>query len=339
MTPTRTICLIVIALTMLNLGSMKVCAHDARPVYVEISERSGGRYLVRWKVPVSVPIPAQPRVELPEQCEARGDSLLSQQGDAYFHQQTYTCTSGLSGQELALRYPTINPSLSTLFRISLLNGERYTQVMRPGQESWKIPDAENFWRVAGQYTVLGIEHILRGVDHLLFVACLVFIARTLKRIVITATGFTLAHSLTLILSTLGVVRLPVAPVETAIALSIVFLAHEIALGRRASSWTWRRPVTVSASFGLLHGCGFASVLLNVGLPQTELMPALLFFNLGVEIGQIVFILALTVVAQNVARGLKTTVSGLLDHRRVMIVGSYLIGSVSSFWMVQRITGF
>lgn len=340
MSGNRTVFLQLLVVVALFTGlNANLLAHDARPVYIEINEQEGGLFQVQWKVPVSVPLPAQPAVKMPEQCNPVGDNVAAPQGDAIFYQRYFRCAGGLSGHELALIYPGNNPSLSALFRVNLANGERHSQVLRPGQQGWTVPEAENFWGVSGQYTVLGVEHIFLGVDHLLFVACLVFIAGTFRRILITITGFTLAHSLTLFLSALGIVRLPVAPVEAAIALSIAFLAHEIAVGRRERSWTWRYPVTVSTSFGLLHGFGFASVLLELGLPQLELVPALLFFNVGVEIGQITFVLSLAAIALIIARVLNTRIPALLEHRRVNLTGSYIIGCLAAYWLVQRIGAF
>ena len=332
----------VFALILVALSgglSMNLHAHDARPVYVEINERSGGVFQVQWKVPVSVPPPAHPGVEMPAHCEPLEEPTVSRQGDALFYQRHFSCPQGISASPLALVYPGSNPSLSALFQVNLENGERHTQVLRPGRQSWTVPEAENFWNVAGQYTILGVEHIFLGMDHLLFVACLVFIAGTFRRILITITGFTLAHSLTLALSTLGVVQLPIAPVEAAIALSIAFLAHEIAVGRRDKSWTWRYPVVVSTSFGLLHGFGFASVLQELGLPQTELVSGLLFFNVGVEIGQIAFVLILAGIALLLASALKQRVAALLEHRRLNLAGSYLIGIVAVYWLIERTAGF
>jgi hydrogenase/urease accessory protein HupE len=189
--------------------------------------------------------------------------------------------------------------------------------------------------VAFEYTRLGIEHIWLGLDHLLFVACLLFIARTPRRLLITITGFTAAHSLTLILSILSWVRLPVPPVEAAIALSILFLVCEIARPL-ANSWTWRHPVLVSSLFGLLHGFGFASVLRDIVLPQTQLPAALLTFNLGVEIGQLLFVAACLLLYAGAKR--------LLPHwqrlpRLPHYLACYPVGTLASFWLFDRLSGF
>ncbi|WP_424286598.1 HupE/UreJ family protein [Eudoraea sp.] len=145
--------------------------------------------------------------------------------------------------------------------------------------------------VARQYSILGIKHILEGWDHLLFLICLMLVAGIGKKLWITITGFTIAHSITLALSALDVVRLPIPPVEAVIALSVVYLAVEIALQKK-DSLTYRYPIAVSSSFGLLHGFGFAAVLSDIGLPQIEVVTSLLFFNVGVELGQIIFVLGI-----------------------------------------------
>ncbi len=336
MTGFRPFLMVVLATWLLGIGT--ALGHDARPLYVDIRESQPEHFAVLWKAPASLPAPALPSLAMPESCRSSGESVSGHTGDAYTLHANYHCPGGLSGKELALDYPGKNPGLSALFRVTLSSGETRTHVLEPDEPTWVVPEAENLWRVSRDYTVLGIEHIFAGTDHLLFVACLIFIARTPRRILVTVTGFTVAHSLTLALSTLGVVQLPVAAVEAVIALSIVFLAHEIAVADKAS-WTWRYPVLVSSAFGLLHGFGFAAVLRDIGLPQTELPAALLFFNIGVEIGQLLFVGALAAVVWLVARGWQTTGNGLLDRRFVHLIGSYGVGIIASYWLVQRVAGF
>ena len=183
------------------------------------------------------------------------------------------------------------------------------------------------------YTVLGIEHILGGPDHLLFVLCLLFIARSGKKLLWCITGFTIAHSITLIAASLDWVAIPIPPVEAAIALSIVFLASEI-IKRREASLSLRYPATVSSSFGLLHGFGFASVLSDIGLPAEETVLALLSFNVGVEIGQLLFVAALYVLwfaAATVAQNLKA------ENLRIPL--GYGCGVMATIWLVERLAAF
>ena len=208
-------------------------------------------------------------------------------GGAYIERYTIRSSSGLAGSEIVIEgLSTV--STEVLVRIERLDGTTIVARLLAANPSFVVGESLSRLEVARTYTVFGIEHILGGIDHLLFIACLVLIAGTGRRILITITGFTLAHSITLTLAALELVRLPIPPIEAVIALSIVFLAREIALQRR-DTLPWRYPIAVSASFGLLHGFGFASALSEIGLPQTEIPAALLAFNVGVEIGQILFV--------------------------------------------------
>jgi len=227
-----------------------------------------------------------------------------------------------------------------LIRFQRLSGETHTAVLGPDESEWTLPPPESAGRVAREYLGLGLAHILEGGDHLLFLACLIFIARSTRRILVTVTGFTLAHSITLALATLGWVRLPVPPVEAAIALSIVFLATEIARQPR-DTLTWRHPIAVSSSFGLLHGFGFAAVLREAGLPQLELPAALLFFNLGVEVGQVLFIAALVGVwalLRGLLRG-RLSLSGPELMERARLPVGYAVGWLASYWLFVRVASF
>ena len=205
-----------------------VSAHDTRPLYIEIAETAPDTYAVSWKVPITVAATNIPEVTLPETCRP----LRPVAKTATARSQDYTCDTDLSNEIIAFSYPRYNPSVSTLMHFSRLSGETYSEVLSPDKTEWVVPAKENTWLVARDYTVLGIEHILEGFDHLLFIVCLVLLAGTLRRVVITITGFTIAHSITLGLAALGLVTVPVAAVEASIALSIVFVAYEIARGRR-----------------------------------------------------------------------------------------------------------
>jgi len=305
-------------LTLLCLSSV-VGAHENRPLYVDIVEEKPLSYRVQVKVPPTVDARNRPQIKLPETCVLQGAQL-------------YLCESSVNGQIVSVEYPAYNPSVSSFLRLKLSNGEEYTALLAATESEWLVPTEESASGVARHYTWLGVEHILIGLDHLLFVACLMFVAGTFRRIIITATGFTLAHSITLALSALELVRFPIAPVETLIAFSILFLAVEIARGHR-QTLTYRRPVLVSSSFGLLHGFGFASVLQDIGLPQTEVVTGLLFFNVGVEIGQVLFI---AIGAAAVYALKKMTSSGALSIMQTLSV--YVIGILASYWMFDRAIG-
>lgn len=307
------------ALTFWWLCIASAQAHENRPLYIDLIETQPQVYALKIKVPPTIEAYNQPRLILPDICEANGTARVQ-------------CQQPLTGQTVQVNYPSHNPSVSTFLRLTLLTGEQYSALLAASESDWKIPLEESAGGVAKHYTWLGVEHILLGLDHLLFVACLLFIAGGGKRILITVTGFTLAHSMTLALSALDVVRVSIAPVEALIAFSILFLAIEIARGRN-NTLTYRYPVLVSSSFGLLHGFGFASVLRDIGLPQTEVVTGLLFFNVGVELGQLVFIgvcLTLAVLVKRLAS------HQVLDSAKVATI--YAIGIVASYWMFDRAWG-
>ena len=317
-------------------------AHDARPNYVQISETTLNTFSVMWKVPASVPGAALPFPTLPDGCATEQPPTWHAAGAEFVGQQAFVCDAGLSGRSVGIEFPAYNPSLSTLYKVRLANGEEHVRILRPSESTWTIPDAESRFGVAKEYTLLGIEHIWIGIDHLLFVACLLFIARSPRRLLVTITGFTVAHSITLALSALDLVRIPTPPVEAAIALSVVFLAWEIAKGDE-TSLAYRFPVMVSSSFGLLHGFGFAAVLRDIGLPQTELPTALLFFNIGVEIGQILFVLTLLVlfflVRPLLMQLLRLGSKDAVHWSSLTVPASYVIGGIASYWMLDRVSGF
>lgn len=309
-----------------------VWADDSQPLYIEISEQTSEAYQVQWRLPATSRADNIPAIELPGFCQPvnRAGGSTS----ALVKRDLYRCEQGLAGATVAVVYPRYFPSTSSLIKFKALNGEQHTQLLRPGESSWLIPVAETPSRIAHTYTVLGVQHILIGIDHLLFVLCLLWIAGSVRRVLITITGFTVAHSITLVLSAMDWVRVPVPPVEAVIALSIVFLATEIAKNQR-HTLTWRYPVVVSSSFGLLHGFGFAAALAGIGLPQTEVLTGLLFFNIGVELGQVAFALVVVSAVALVERFLQPWLEA---HRLVQgarVITSYGIGGIAAFWLVER----
>ncbi|MGD8606455.1 MAG: HupE/UreJ family protein [Myxococcales bacterium] len=330
-----------LALTLVawhGLGS-SACAHESRPLYVEVVEQAPLVFSLRWRAPPSVDAANAPQVSLAGGCVLAYDPQAPQSAGAGY--RTYRCKVDPAGTPLHIDYPLFNPSVSTLIRVSRLSGQRHSLVASPDETEIILPKVESFSSVARDYLKLGVAHILEGYDHLLFLTCLLLIAGTGRRILITITGFTIAHSITLALSALGLVRVPVAPVEAAIALSIVFLAVEIVRGDQ-SSLTYRYPIAVASSFGLLHGFGFAAVLGEAGLPQTEIPAALLFFNLGVEIGQILFVVGVIVLYQITRRVGRLAGSGQVSIealRPLQITAAYGVGIVASYWMIQRVATF
>jgi hydrogenase/urease accessory protein HupE len=192
--------------------------------------------------------------------------------------------------------------------------------------------------VVRTYLLLGFKHILSGVDHLVFVLALLLLVKGVRRLVFTVTAFTIAHSLTLAGATLGYIQMPGPPIEAAIALSIMFVAAEILHSRRGNpGLTEKYPWVVAFTFGLLHGFGFAGALAQIGLPQASIPIALLFFNVGVEIGQLFFIASVFAV---IALGRQIT--RRIDLPRPAWTGAvppYAIGGIAAFWVIQRIAAF
>ncbi|HMA11083.1 MAG TPA: HupE/UreJ family protein, partial [Steroidobacteraceae bacterium] len=221
-------------------------SHEVRPVSLAIVERGDHEYQVELRVPNTIEPDNRPAVRWPEGCrEAPGGRL--------------SCEQPLAGRSLQLEWPLYNPSVTTLARYTTRDGASRTAVLTPETAGWTVPAEPSTREVVRGYFVLGVEHILGGWDHLLFVAGLVLIARGWRALLLAVSGFTLAHSLTLSLAALGFVHVPIPPTEAAIALSILFLARE-ALQAPGESLAQRFPLFVSALFGLLHGLGFAAAL-------------------------------------------------------------------------------
>ena len=320
-------------------------ADEARPVYIEVVENNNSQLLLKWKVPPVMPAVRAPAISLQHpQCTVADGATAA----GLIGRRLYQCNmtdpavpSELPPEvpfEVRLDYPATNPALTSLLVFKPFEQEPIQVFSGPEKTALIIPIATSAAAVAKQYTVAGIEHILVGTDHLLFVLCLMIIAGRFKRLLLTVTGFTLAHSITLSLATLDIVRLPTELVELLIALSIVLLAVEIIKHRRAPegqppSFTWRYPVSASSAFGLLHGFGFAVVLQELGLPTAMKAQALLFFNIGVELGQLLFIALVLII---VFLGLRT-IAPVSKHRTLltdMVV--YGVGITSAYWLFERL---
>lgn len=329
----------------LSLGAsgLTAWAHDARPLSVALFEITGNVYRVRMHVPPSLDSLNEPRLIWPAGCDlpdVETSGTLSFRGAPLGLNGLVSCDSPLEGQTIRIEYALFNPSLSTVARLVPVEGSPRTSILGPDVAEWTVPRAPTRFEVARDYGAMGVRHIWEGVDHLLFVVGLLLLARTGRRVFLVVSGFTVAHSITLSLSGLKLIDVAVAPTEAAIALSILFLAGELARpgeNRLAS----RYPLLVSSSFGLLHGLGFAAALGEIGLPADEVVTSLLFFNVGVEIGQILFILPF-VAAVWLWRSAK-----LSQYRprttvvlaKVNVLAPYGIGGLAAFWFIERLTVF
>ena len=326
----------VFAVVLIGSASF-VSAHESRPSYLSLTEISSGTYEMVWKVPAkgrSAKLALS--VIFSDPVEVVVPVRAGYTGGASVERSTIRCAGGLEGTTITI--VGLESTLTDgLVRVQNMEGGVQTGRVSPENPAFEIQENPTSGEVARIYSVLGITHIWAGLDHLLFVACLILVAGRGRRLLATVTGFTVAHSVTLALAALDLVRIPVPPVEAVIALSIVFLAMELARSKR-DSLTFRYPIAVSSFFGLLHGFGFAAVLQQIGLPQTEIPVALLFFNVGVEIGQLLFIAALfagfAALAYVIPAFRRETF--LFNGKRLAV---YVIGTAASYWMVERVTGF
>ena len=309
-------------------------AHESRPGYLEINETADGLYEVNWKVPRRGDMIMPLRAVLPDSCEDLVPMLESSTAGAFLQRRRVACGAvGLEGAEIRIDGLTTTIT-DVLARVTLADGSVQTVLLKPTSTSFVVAGQQSAWQVFRAYLVLGVEHILLGIDHLLFVLGLLLIVRGLRLLIETVTAFTLAHSVTLGLAALGFVSVPQAPVETVIALSILFLASELVRQQRGNSGlTEQYPWVVALSFGLLHGFGFAGALSEIGLPQMDIPLALFSFNVGVEVGQLLFIAATLLVIAALQR------LNLNWPRWAESLPAYGIGSMAAFWTLQRLAGF
>jgi hydrogenase/urease accessory protein HupE len=311
-------------------------AHEVRPAYLEITETEPGRYAVQWRTPVMSGMRLPVVLRLPEGVRDVREPTVQELTDSLLERRTLDAgEGGLSGKRI--EFVGLEGTITdVLVRVQLRDGTSSTALVRASRPWVEIAAASGALAVMGTYLTRGIEHILFGFDHLLFVLALILIVRSVPALLWTITAFTVAHSITLALATLGWVHVPGPPVEAAIALSILLLAVEIVhLQRGQIGLTARWPWVVAFSFGLLHGFGFASALADIGLPQGDIPLALFTFNVGVECGQLAFVAAVLSVAALARR----VGAGLPVERHVRRMVPYVIGSLAAFWLFERVGRF
>ena len=308
-------------------------AHEVRPGYLEIRQTGAETYDALWKVPARGEMRLGIHARLPASCEERRPPVTHIVGSAFVDNWSVSCSGDLTGGEIVIDGLS-STQTDVLVRLERLDGTVQSALLAPDNPTFVVEAAPRWTSVAWTYLELGVEHILLGIDHLLFVLALLILVEGKRRLIGTVTAFTVAHSLTLAAATLGLVNVPQQPVEAVIALSIVFVAAEIVHARQgkpglAQRWPW----LVAFSFGLLHGFGFAGALTEVGLPQKAIPLALLFFNVGVEVGQLAFI-AVALVVLGAARHLP-----LRPPAWAWKVPAYGIGAVATYWTLERVIGF
>jgi hydrogenase/urease accessory protein HupE len=313
-------------------------AHDVRPGYLSLIESTGGQFDALFKVPANAETQLALEARLPPSCREASARDWQQVAGATVERWTIDCgAAGLESGEISIGGLELTLT-DVLLHVEWRDGGRFSTVLRPEAPSIVAARGQSEGKaiVPAGFLRLGIEHIVGGIDHLLFVLCLVLLVDGRKRLLATITAFTLAHSVTLALATLGVVRVPSRPVEASIALSIVLLAVELVRRWRGEvGTTVRRPWLVSFVFGLLHGLGFAGALSEVGLPAGDIPLALFLFNVGVEAGQIAFVgVVLGVIAA--WRWLVRRGSFVLP-RWAPLVPAYAIGCVAAAWLLERVS--
>jgi hydrogenase/urease accessory protein HupE len=328
----------LVAVAMLLGAAASGRADEFKPGYLQLTQIDHDVYDVLWKIPAInefTMLKVKPR--FPD-----GTVTVSEVRSAYSRGITVQrwrirVPDGLDGK--AIVFPQLSETrIDVLARLVRLDGTVQLERILPVAARFVVRSSPGPLAVVRTYTVLGIEHILTGLDHLLYVLAMLMLVRGWRRIVATMSAFTATHSLTLTAATLGWVHVPQPPVEACIALSIIFVAREIVQAHRGrAGLTARWPWAVSFTFGLMHGFGFAGALAQVGLPVGAIPSALLFFNVGVELGQLVFVasvLALIAAGRSLAQGFQFRQPYWLWR-----VGPYAIGGLASFWLVERVTGF
>jgi hydrogenase/urease accessory protein HupE len=316
-----------------------VSAHALEPGYLELSPIAGESYRVFWRRPDVQGQPMAIDVRLPDTCDPATGPDPEDDGRAWVSVWVATCAGGLEGGKIVIQGLELQRN-DVLVRYEAANAEVRSERLTSDRPEFVIPADPGAFDVIGTYLPLGVEHILSGLDHLLFVFALLLLIPDTWRLVGAITAFTVAHSITLAAATFGWISLPSPPVEAVIALSIMFVASEL-VQRDGSNQrlSERYPWTVSFIFGLLHGFGFAGALSEIGLPQSDVPLALLAFNLGVEAGQLMFVAAILVAGFVLSRMLPTARSLVAPGTTVATVGAYAIGGISAYWFIDRVSNF
>ena len=321
----------VFLLFLLALLAPSAFAHETRPAYLEIKETSTGKFDVLWRTPVLAGMRLPLVLQMPDEVKNLKEPVIQELADSLVERRWIEAgPNGLAGRriEIAGLQLTITDAL---VRVELLDGRTTTTIVRPSQPWLEIAASQSWWQVMGAYIIEGIRHILFGTDHLLFVLGLLLIVKDGWMLLKTITAFTVAHSITLAIATLGYAEAPALPLNAAIALSILFLGPEIVrTWRGETSFTIEHPWVVAFAFGLLHGFGFASALTGAGLPRGDLPLALLSFNIGVEVGQLGFVSLI------IALERAFVVLQIRWPSWAQALPGYTVGTLGAYWTVQRV---
>ena len=306
-------------------------AHDTLPCRLDLQQLSTNRYALTWHTPASFGNSSLVGVQIPDDWHIEGEMTQWTLYDSVVVRGVVESgESGINGS--TIRFPGLSAAMSeVIVRVSRLDGSLFAAVVSPTKAAITLRGERPWFESAAEYVTLGFHHILLGIDHLLFVLGLLLIVDSRWVLLKTITAFTLAHSITLAIATLGYANAPLLPLNAAIALSILFLGPEVLRHWRGeTSFTIRHPWVVAFAFGLLHGFGFASGLTTGGMPKAEIPFALLAFNVGVELGQVTFV-AIIVLLERSFRVLE-----IRWPRWVEVTPGYLVGCLGAFWTVQRV---
>ena len=326
----RKLLAILLLLTFCSTSSM---AHEVRPAYLELKQQSEDAYQALWKVPALGDMRLGIYVRMPMDCEYVVEPRAFISGGAFIERWAFKSPGALVGD--TIYFNGLKRTLTdVLVRIERIDGTTQVEMVGPSQPYLVVEAAPSKARIIWTYLVLGVEHIIFGIDHLLFVFALLLIVDGVGKLVRTITAFTVAHSITLATAALGFVHVPGPPVEAIIALSIAFVAMEILRRQQGKEGlTAKSPWLVAFTFGLLHGFGFAGALSEIGLPEQAIPLSLLFFNVGVEVGQLMFVFAIIAIEWVLK---KTKVE---FPKWAHAAPAYLIGSLAMFWVFERVAGF
>ena len=297
--------------------STALFSHEFNPAHLVVDELNEKEYKVSWMYP-SKNIGARAEIIFPTNCQRENQTPI-QKGKYLVEKIVLNCENSLKGQSIEVEnLSVLNDALVT---ITHMNGEVFEGLMNLKKSSLKIPFKEQVYPLG--YFTLGIDHLMSGKDHILFIVGLLFLMSGLLNAIKTITAFTLAHSITLGLSVFELVSLPQATVEVIIALTIIYLALEVSESKKYASTPW----LIAFGFGLLHGLGFANALTGIGIGNEQLLLSLLFFNLGIEAGQL-FLIPIFGFAIWMAHRFNF-------YKQSATCASLVLGGMGFFWLIGR----
>lgn len=320
---------LVLLVLQVCLAGLGASAHEIRPAYLQIDQVAADTYDVVWRTPLLSGMRLPVVLALPEGTRDVREPILLTRSDSLVERRRVEISGGIEGKRIAL--VGLDATITdALVRLSFQDGRQVTEIVRPSRPFVDVAASRGWIEVGRVYLIEGVRHILEGFDHLLFIFGLMLLVKDGWMLVKTITAFTVAHSITLAAATYGMVHVPSAPLQAAIAASILFLGVEVVKAQQGElGLAARRPWAVAFAFGLLHGIGFASGLSMIGLPPSAIPLALLSFNVGVEIGQLLFV-AVVLTGAFALRRLNVPWPAFARKAPV-----YVVGCLGAYWMIER----